>query len=447
MPTKVVDIRPKQFQWDFFSSTRRFPGFLAGWGTGKTMWALHKGILLSKFYLDNLGVIVRSKYTDLRDSTMKDFTRYTGIHVPQGTKEAKVGSSTILFRHAKELSGLQNVNLGWFYIEQAEEFPSELQFTLLRGRLRRQLQHDESFAIDRMSPMYDTLCDMRDNPLRQGMVIANSNGHNWVWKMWVRETKENYPCVQATSFDNYENLPEDFIKDLKEMKEDSPEKYRQYVMNDHSEVDLEASYYARVISDLRRSKQITKVPHGPETRVFTAWDIGMDCTSIWFFQLCGREIHVIDYYENTGKPIQHYVEVLDQKKKDRKFIYGTCFMPHDANKREMQTGISLSKAVKVLGYPVRTFEREQNVDFGINRVMTTLPRCWFDEDHCDRGIEALEHYRREKNEETGTYTNKPLHDWASHPADSFRYLTKSLSSLRIGSITKDKWRELKKRYA
>ena len=135
-----IEITPKQFQDDFFRAVNRYPSMIAGWGSGKTMWALMKGLQLSKEYKNNLGVIVRSEGTKLRDSTMKDFTKWTNMRVPQGTNEAKFANgSSVLFRNAKDLSGLQNVNLGWFYIEQAEEFPTDTQFQLLRGRLRRVL--------------------------------------------------------------------------------------------------------------------------------------------------------------------------------------------------------------------------------------------------------------------------------------------------------------------
>ena len=109
MPIKTINIEAKPFQWDFLSSNLRFPSMIAGWGTGKTMLALYKGISLSQTYANNYGVIVRSKFTDLRDSTMKDYTKYTGKHVPQGTKESGfVNGSKIVFRHAKDLSGLQH---------------------------------------------------------------------------------------------------------------------------------------------------------------------------------------------------------------------------------------------------------------------------------------------------------------------------------------------------
>lgn len=504
MPTKRINIEAEAFQWDFLTAQNRFPSMIAGWGTGKTMMALMKGVSLSQQYANNLGVIVRSKFTDLRDSTMKDFTRYTGKHVPQGTKEANyVNGSKILFRHAKELSGLQNVNIGWFYIEQAEEFPTDTQFVLLRGRLRRVLtpkpevqeqllgmiseytgkvalrevvedwQHLSKRVVDK-DGNFILHPELKDNPkikledkymkerdiaelalgklgiiLRQGMVIANANGHNWCWKMFIKSPKERYSCIQANSFDNASNLPADTLADWQAMEFDSPAKYKQYVMNSHDEVDLDACYWADSLSQLRKLGQIGTVKYDPSVRVNLAADVGLDCTAIWFFQLIGQKKLFIDYYENTGKFADHYTRILDEKKRDNGYIYGKFVMPHDANKREMVSQTTLSKSFKDLGYDIISLPREQNIDFGINNVNNVLKSCWFDENKCGDGLEALQHYRREYNEELKIYVENPLHDWASHPADSMRYACKAISKGLCGtnkSVTKEQIAKWNKKY-
>ncbi len=374
------------------------------------------------------------------NSTMKDFTKYTGKHIPQGTKEAHYANgSVILFRHAKELSGLQNVNIGWVYIEQGDEFPTDTQFQLLRGRLRRELEVDENYWALTLKgfgdvPVYPYLQSMHDKPLRQIMTICNANGHFWGWKMFIKSPKEGYSCVQADSFANKDNLPADFIEDLRRMEIDSPAKYSQYVMNCHDEVDLDACYYADSLNQLRKSGQIGTVHHDPAMRVNLAFDIGFDCTAVWFFQLLGQKVNVIDYYENTGKPLKHYVETFDRRKRDFGYNYGKLILPHDANKREMVAGTTLSKSLKDLAYDVISLPREQNLDFGINNVINVLPRCWFDENKCELGLEAIQHYRREYNEELKIYMEKPLHDWSSHPADSFRYLCRAVRKGLCGSV-------------
>jgi phage terminase large subunit len=63
-----------------------------------------------------------------------------------------------------------------------------------------------------------------------------------------------------------------------------------------------------------------------------------------------------------------------------------------------------------------------SVEDGINAARTIFPNCWFDEEKCADGLHALRHYRYEVDEDLGTFSRKPLHDWASHGADGFRYL-------------------------
>ena len=51
-----------------------------------------------------------------------------------------------------------------------------------------------------------------------------------------------------------------------------------------------------------------------------------------------------------------------------------------------------------------------------------MPKCWFDYNNCATGIDALRTYRRQYHEHTQSFSDKPLHDWASNSADGFRYL-------------------------
>ncbi len=439
MPKKEKIFNMLDYQWDFYAAVNRFPGAIAGWGTGKTTVALMKGDLLSRFYKNNLGLVVRKKFTDLRDSTMKDFCKWTGKHIPQGTKEARYANgSVVLFRHAKELSGLQNVNLGWVYIEQAEEFPTDTQFQLLRGRMRRELEIDqdylESYRVrwDALDPRTKKLIrSLYDNPLRQMMAIANACGHNWMWKAFVKSPKDGYSCMQANSFDNLANLPADFVADLRRMEVDSPAKFKQYVMNCHDEVDIDACYWMSIMNVLRSNDHLTNLHYDPSVRVHLAFDIGLDCTAIWFLQLVKGQRRVIDYYENTGKYLSHYAKILDAKG----YNYGKVVLPHDGKARSKVSGESYAKGLRDLGYKVVVNPRILDKDVGINLVADTLPSLWFDEAKCATGIEALDHYRREYDEENKIYKEKPLHDWASHPADSLQEMCQGLKSGAFGTYT------------
>lgn len=234
----------KPFQWDFMTSEARFPALVAGWGTGKTMFGLFKVLEQCRTHKDNLWLVVRKEFTDLRDSTMKDFEDYTGLKIPINKDIKLDNGSVIMFRHGDELDVLQNINLGGFLIEQAEEFGSDSAFQMLRGRLRRK------------------------NVPHFGCIIANTKGHNWIWKIWKKKdlgkppseedveelilesgldkeeilsafNPEHYTLSEATTYDNKSNLTKDFILDLVRTKKESPHHYNRFVMNSWEDLDTE----------------------------------------------------------------------------------------------------------------------------------------------------------------------------------------------------------------
>ncbi len=148
---------------------------------------------------------------------MKDFTRYFGVQADSNKEYKFRNGSVIMFRHADETAVLKNINLSGFAFEQGEEFETDEQFTFLRDRLRNEA-----------------------GPYRQGLVIANAKGRNWIWEKWVNSpTDKEYRVWLATTFDNAHNLPEDFLEDLRRMAKDAPNHYAQYVMNSFDEIDLD----------------------------------------------------------------------------------------------------------------------------------------------------------------------------------------------------------------
>jgi phage terminase large subunit len=67
----------------------------------------------------------------------------------------------------------------------------------------------------------------------------------------------------------------------------------------------------------------------------------------------------------------------------------------------------------------------QRVEDGINAARLMLPLTWFDAEKCERGINALRNYRRHWDDKHKAFRDRPLHDWASHGCDAFRYLALS----------------------
>jgi hypothetical protein len=153
-----------------------------------------------------------------------------------------------------------------------------------------------------------------------------------------------------------------------------------------------------------------------------------DSTAIWFAQAVGAEVRLIGYYEASGEGLEHYVRLLQS----RGFVYGEHWLPHDAEVRELGTGVSRIETLASLGLKARLLPALR-IEDGVNAARLLLPRCWFDREACAAGIAALRHYRRDYDEKLRAYRSRPVHDWSSHGADAFRYLAIGLAQIRDGA--------------
>jgi phage terminase large subunit len=189
------------------------------------------------------------------------------------------------------------------------------------------------------------------------------------------------------------------------------------------EAAVVGSYYGRLISRLERDKRIMSVPYDPNLPVYTGWDLGIDdATAVWFAQIAGREIRIIDYMEVRGRSL---VEIAKDVK-NKPYIYQEHYLPHDVDTRELTTAKTRKETLESLGMkPIRAGSRLPVQD-GINAARNMLPRCVFDAEKCKVGLNALRAYCVEYDKKNRTPRKTPLHNWASHPADAFRELAVQL---------------------
>jgi phage terminase large subunit len=182
------------------------------------------------------------------------------------------------------------------------------------------------------------------------------------------------------------------------------------------------AYYGREMEAAEKDDRIGKVPWDPALPVHTAWDLGIgDSTAIWCVQFAGREVRCIDYIEHSGVGIDWYVRELDK----RPWKWGEHILPHDAEVKELGTGKSRVETLASLGLHRTLIVPAQRVEDGINAARLMLPLTWFDAEKCERGINALRNYRRHWDDKHKAFRDRPLHDWASHGCDAFRYLALS----------------------
>jgi hypothetical protein len=182
---------------------------------------------------------------------------------------------------------------------------------------------------------------------------------------------------------------------------------------------IKGAYYGRDIDAAEQDGRITGVPYDKAGKVFAAVDLGIsDNMAIWVGQPIGRERHLIDYYENSGFGLDHYVDWLNQ----RPYRIDGLIVPHDAEARELQTGKTRTQFFRERGFEVIVLP-QSSVEDGINSVRLSLSTCWFDAKKTERGLECLRNYQSEFDEKRDVLRPRPLHNWASHGADAFRYWT------------------------
>lgn len=259
------------------------------------------------------------------------------------------------------------------------------------------------------------------------LFISTPRGKNHLWEIYqLAQNSPDWYCLKLSVEDTMHIDLDEIEKERAEgiMSDDliQQEYYTSF------ELGIEGSYYAKYIDRLRLDHRIGQVPWENGFKVHTAWDLGMrDSTSIIFFQVIGQSVRLIDCYQNHSQGLEHYANILHAKPYD----YGKHIAPHDIKVRELGSGITRLEKARELGIRF-TLSNEVPLADGIEACKSTFSKIWIDSKTCEPLIHALENYRREYDSRKKVYKNVPLHDWASHFADAYRYLSVSLPKTRDG---------------
>lgn len=190
------------------------------------------------------------------------------------------------------------------------------------------------------------------------------------------------------------------------------------------EASIEGAIYGKELEKTRRDSRICFVPHDSRLEVDTYWDLGVgDYMSIWFVQQYGKEVRLIDFYENSGEGLPHYATMLQTKRDQLGYKYGRHYAPHDIEVREMSTGKTRLEVALEPGIGIN-FEvgKKIGIQEGIEATKRIFHRFWFDEARCSAGIKHLDGYRKDWDDKLGVWKSEPRHDLHSHCADALRTL-------------------------
>lgn len=191
------------------------------------------------------------------------------------------------------------------------------------------------------------------------------------------------------------------------------------VWEGHCRQTLDGAIYAKELRQAQMAGRICRVPYDAVRPVSTVWDLGFsDATAVWFVQRIGFETRLIDFLEVRQTTVTDILKVMQQKG----YLYEHDYLPHDAQAKTLASqGKSIEQLMRAAGRSVKIVPRLSVVD-GINIARTLFPMCYFDQDKCADGLQALRHYRYDVDKDTGRFSKNPLHDQYSHASDAFRYL-------------------------
>jgi len=411
-------------------------------GGGKTDAAIHWFL----YDIDNpdfRGLVIRKNATDLTDFTdraNKVWKHYGGRKTGQ-LAVFKFPSGAIVYTgHLADKDSYtryQGHEYQKMLIEEITHIPTRELFEKLLGSLRSTI------------------------PGIKAQLMSNTNpggaGHEWVKQYWGIESKPHDTVfeedgvtkiyIPARIEDNKHLALADptYVKWLQNLPLDLRKKWYEGSWED---IDTKEQYYAAALTRAKQAGRVTRIPIEPALRTFAAFDLGMkDQMTIWVWQTMGLEIRIIGFFSGRNLPIKPYSDALKKFEQNNKLDIETIFLPHDSQVRSMTSDTAMTRYEKFekLGWNCQLIPNVSLED-GIEQTRELLGHCFFsdveEEEENYEGIEgirssmkygmrALRSYKKEFDEKMNRYKNTPLHDWASDPADAFRYL-----SLGNGTIKK-----------
>jgi len=182
------------------------------------------------------------------------------------------------------------------------------------------------------------------------------------------------------------------------------------------------SIYAKYLVEAKEASRITKVPYKVGVPVITSWDLGKsDSTSIWFAQVVGFEVRIIDFYEANQEDLAHYARIVREKP----YEYAMHYLPHDSKHERLGMKGSIKGQLRTMGLKCEPLPLG-GIQSGIELSRQLLKTCYIDVDKCEQGLNSLRNYKYQYDDRRKTFLSNPVHDWSSHASDAFRYLAQAL---------------------
>jgi len=452
-----------EHQQIFHENTAKFRAVQAMIGAGKSAMATIEAFTHSWWYRSNFGFIIRKSIPQANISAIPDlmdvcprwmiiswnktdkclellnqygyeFLQDGGNKLPKGRRYDYLqeigGTSQIIFTSFEgttdALEKWASSNLGWYFIDQAEQANEDI-YVKLNERMRRMPSARQAWFIANFS---------RDIPQQSG----------WLWRFFAEESpehRENHWYSDDMPTDaNAKNLPPDYKATLKQTMH--PDDYARLVSGDKDKMKMSKS----VFPELSRDVHVIKHQEPPQH-----WyrGIGLDpglSNPTAFVEVAfspNGDVYVYNEYEEKNRAVSDESMVLRNLITPQHIFY---FMDGiDGLKRNKVTMTSLQAEYIAHGIPFDLAPRE--VLPGVQRIKEYLkfdekrihpftgkqgaPRLLISE-RCVKLIQALMLYRFDERKTHTVFENEPekFRKWKDHLVDALRFIIAG-ATLPIGA--------------
>lgn len=245
-------------------------------------------------------------------------------------------------------------------------------------------------------------------------MIGTPKGRNGFWRLWeyALNDPEWFTLILKASDSGIIDP-----KELQDIKNNTPSHTFEQEFECSFAVGRPGAIYSKSIEEARASKRISNdVLWFKEMPVYTSFDVGAPMNQrCWIWQMVGDRLNFLESLsgdDNCKTPADWAIRL-----KNKQYGYGAHFIPHDA---AQSNGGLWQEALKIGGLNnVVPVPRQYSVWDGINLALDAFARIYFNEAGCRDGLESLDAYHSKEERDGVTIKNVPVHDWASHGADSF----------------------------
>lgn len=225
---------------------------------------------------------------------------------------------------------------------------------------------------------------------------------------------------------------------IDEFGKDSDE-YKVRVLGQISKKAFPGAYYFDTFTWLEEQGKIGTGLFNPHYLVHTVCDPGYTTAWWWFQVLPTGLVSVIRYYEDSGRDMPYYADLLARFKQEYGYRYGQHFAPVDVdnNQYKIVDGDGLLEIARQAGINFDVLPYEPYRSVGIERTTRFLKSCRFDSEGCEIGIDRAKSYHQGINKRMSTdkmvvFTGLPEKDGSDHAADGLRYMSLAVNKVHNG---------------